>query len=376
MIKTKLLSACAVVGLLALTSPFLESASASSTSDGAFLVKAQNVQNPEKQSVAGVKANLKTGENNPGGDGGTTPEPENPDLGEDVGFPAVYSIDCGPMTFKIDSVELSYGNLAKELFEAGKKDEVVKNPGGWKYLIHTQDFSKYSLGLPADGVKDVAVALSDSPTSSIGGKAIGMQEGSETCMIEDRRVEKALSNKFHYSKYNESNYREGRFIEEEGKLIPVIVEIKNGEVIGISRLVMLDGGNAAYTESPSDVYPAFYSKLSSRESLVFRYKTVVDSLEYIYIENRADSSGYTRYEDGDKKTVKRENAPSVVEWNTQGSITKFEYLDANNAIKKLTVPSGVDPVFYYNQQTGQNWDGSYKKVSDFNIDAPFIPEKP
>lgn len=373
MIKTKLLSACAVVGLLALTGPLFESASASATSNGNFLIKAQNVQNPEKQSVAGVKANLKTGENNPGGDGETTPEPENPDLGEDVGFPAVYSIDCGPMTFKIDSVELSYGNLAKELFEAGKKDEVVKNPGDWKYLIHTQDFRTYKLGLPPDGV-DAVVALSDSPTSTIGAKASGMKQENGICMIEDRRVEEALGNKFHYTKYSESNYREGRFIEEEGKLIPVIVEVKDGEVIAISRLLMSNGGNAAYTEAPSDTYPSYYMKTDDgKESITFRYKTVIDGLEYLYVENKADSSGRIQYQDKDKNLIKRKDAPSSVDWNSTGRITTLRYLDANNATKTLIVPSGVDPVFYYNQQTGQNWDGSYKKVSDFNIDAPFIP---
>lgn len=32
-----------------------------------------------------------------------------------------------------------------------------------------------------------------------------------------------------------------------------------------------------------------------------------------------------------------------------------------------------DPVAYYNKETGQNWDGDYPQLEDYDLTIPFTP---
>ncbi len=157
----------------------------------------------------------------------------------------------------------------------------------------------------------------------------------------------------------ESSYRmiEGQLASEQISRMP------DGDRV---RRTMADGVSPFFSNTIPESLSKFPDGRISRVQL--NPKTITDSYEFVVITVAQDGSGSTSYMRSFGGTpVQRKLGPEEIYWDKNGAITELVYMDGTN---RRSVKGDVS-VVAYNGASGDNWDGSYLKPSDFAAQANF-----
>ena len=378
--RNTLLSALGV----ALALPLIAVPASAALDGGGFLVHAQNTEDARYQATAGAKGSTQGGGS---GGGSTTPGggsgADNPGGAADS-TRVLADYQCGPMGLKITQAMVDFS-------KANESQTPKSSSDGWQSISsYSSATNKVALGYPDSGPKAPLVTLSDSMAVpaplqfSDATKAFAYEEGG-MCQILDRRSVPRAGERLTYTaqpSYDPAQpernyYSEARWVSEDGELRPVSVSKQSDGRITVNRhTTSLLGGYAKSDTKPTSL------ALSDDGSFVIEAhrKTTLDGANNIYLRVEADGSGQLMYRyykgqtaDGqqDIDYAPRKNGPVALNWDSSGVFTSLRSYDSNE-----NFGDSAFTVAKYNELTGQNWDGSYLKGSDFDLTLPFQATPP
>lgn len=367
------------LGALLVTGIMAPSVSAATDTNGIFTVKAEDKKDNSIVATAGFKALPSTnidgsdsngddggGEENPG-DNETNP-PKDPDP-ETPGVVSPFKMDCGPMAITIDDQIISYAKVAEDLAKEGKADQVGNNPEGWKYLSTSNSVSgSLTMGWPEDTSQIIRVILGEE--SSLNNYKTFGYKTPDTCSILDYRTAKEPGNVVQHMSTSDGK-TEGRYVEEEGKLNLAVVEDSNIKK-SVERFEP-KSSSSDNAPSRSDVLPHYYGEFSNGGKRAdIRPKTGADVVPKIGIELNQDGSGYVSFVNNRNSSINKEDGPQFIRWDKNKRIDQLTYKSKNGGWTR-SMDGISDPVAYYNKETGQNWDGDYPQLEDYDLTIPFTP---
>ena len=352
---------------LVLAVPLLAAPVSASVADGAFLIHAQNSDEPKYEAYAGIN--------------GSSAAPEDPGAGEEDNSAVLASYSCGALDFAVTQamVDFSTANEANP-------SAATSSPDGWQSISRFVPGSGVKLGFNTDGSTPVLAYLNEgmTPVSSPSDKApkgvkVRAENTSGGCSIFDLRKAPKDRGFFNYAMEKSTtgnptnnSYMEGRYVTlEDGSLAAARFTKASNSDQSASRTV------SPLTKDPARSSKAPYTltkTAAGRISLMVALKTPVDGYNHVDFTQNADGSGRVQY--GSFTTVgsmgpnvgasARTAGPSSISWNSAGQITN---LSSSTGVQL----SGNGPYTAadYNAATGQSWDGSYHHLDDFDSDVTF-----
>lgn len=403
------------IGALAVGATLFGVPAAAGTGDGRFFVHSQNATAsartfdgyaPRIPKVGTPSGDSGSG-SSPSPTGGATSSP-GPSQGADPVIvdplpstpPAVSlaTFKCGPMSLDLTDRIVDQDSANRALLSAGKASEMSAT-NGWKvaFSSKTEYPSKLTLGIPTDPAdRSKLTDLYLSPTTTISGvgsqawmdpaNAVAfVQNYSDACKVYDLRQSPKAGSTFGYQwSKNSSGYQgstESRYLEEDGKLQPVrVYNVIGGTGLYVTRS---QSPTSFLKASNSDVYPALLttSYSSGGKSLTMAFTKTTDSYDALNASYSTDGSGAVIFTNWDRTSneygspvgatvAPRKTGPTRIFWDKTGAFTQLSYAKGTNNSLALTAPFTVA---HYNEVTGQNWDGSYPELSDFDTTIPFRP---
>ena len=361
--------------------PLVAAPASASLDGGGFFVHAQNIEDSKFKATAGLKGVDPSGGGGSGG--GTTPgggsgaeSPGGPTDSSGV----LASYQCGPMELKITQAMVDFS-------KANESRTPETSPDGWQSMSSFYMATRsVALGYPEGEAKALLVTLSDSmavpaPLSlTPDTKAFAYQEG-EMCQIYDRRSTPKSGDRLSYNAYpsydqvnapERDYYADTRWILEEGELRAVTVAKQTDGRTTVDRGVSGSLVDHAKSDSkPSVIYRGLDGSLTIQVYL----KTPIDGANKVSLGVNADGSGEVQYLDHRGLTADgqqaetyapRKNGPVTVRWNSSGDFTYLQSYDSHENFGDSAFTAAK-----YNELTGQSWDGSYLKGSDFDLTIPF-----
>lgn len=380
------LGLAATIPLLAVTA-----ASGGATSSGAFFVEARNFAEPQIYDIAGLAGAPKSA---PSPGSGTTISPA-PSGGSstvpDPGAVTVADYSCGPLSFKLTQAMVDFARANQDQQAAGNTAGLQTSSDGWQglYSLNPADKKLYP-GLLASGAKSPQTFLTTGMTSPLN-SALDTERPQNVkvratfydskCDILDLRKAPAVGQTYSYGS-NEGSERvyEGRYLQEEGKLTAIRVsKDRDGEVTVDRR-----PGAVSYQPNLSTRYPFILTKHADGSMLIKAVlPTTTDGYNYAEIIQNTDGSGSLEYSYYGGTAAEyslslmppdRRTGPDSLSWNAQGELTA---LAGGTGARSKTIYLNERGTPYtvadYNAATGQGWNGSYLKPSDFDTSTPFAP---
>ena len=379
----------------ALAVPLIAVPASASLDGGGFFVHAQNIEESKFKATAGLKGTNPGGGGGSGGgttpgdgtggggttpgdgSGGTTPGGGTGGDGAVPGSPEdssslLVDYQKGPVSFRVTQAMVDFSNANEALVAEGKAPRT--HPDGWQSISYYDAASNtMRLGFPEDGSRPEVVNLNAGvgvlPVSlapSSGVKLQVLDSGGMYMYYDLRGAPKAgamVAYNFAPSGSGAPSISESRYVMEEGQLNLVNVATQTGGRISVARQKsMLDFSPPATASNLP-----FYS-LTGDNRLTIRYDSIRDGYDYISLNsveilylkyNGSDSNGYALTEQSDRK-----QGPGRIVDLGDGNMRFYSSADGENS---------YPTVAEYNAATGQNWDGSYPKFSDFNTTPPFQP---
>jgi len=335
------------------------SASAGPGGGGNFLVRSVS-EDAQFTATAGIGAGVPA----PSGSEGELPGGE---VSPAPGSKIFANYKCGPLSLEVDQKMVDFSSANDALQAQGKPAEVQD---GWS---HMWSYGSTGLGPGFHGTAEalpvifrLSTGYADSSTfPDESTKVFNASQNATTCGIEDFRQAPRDGLTVTYSKSSSTNYSEGRYISEDGKLVYVESRMMNGEP-DIARLVSPGGAYAKSDTRASTVN----IKANGAKIITVDFTKTVDGYNQVEIIQNADGTGTTIYSlrgaDGAPVRADRKLAPSYINFDSQGKI-----------VSTVTKSGVVDrSAAEYNSRTGNSWDGSFAKMADFDTKLPFEPTAP
>lgn len=342
-----------------------------STSDGKFQIHAWNTQEPTIEAYAGLKGlseSPATGEN---GETGTE----------------VVTLKNGPLSIRITEEMIAFSEANFKAKAEGRTGDIKTDPDGWQTIwSYDPATGKMIPGFADTSTMMMALAAgTDEPTTL---QMVSMDKYVRASYIKpmdnfvyivDNRAGAKDGAVFSYQQQPGGYYRETRHMEEDGKLIVVSVSRQS------DGRMMVDRSNDvtdiySFTASPNkpyqiDLYP------DGRRSLWNLLPGYQDDYNRVNIYDNDDGTFtvyYTNFlgeKDGQQNTEypKRKHGPIQFTVLGNGEFSRISYMDAGGNVQFI---EEAVTVAEYNAITGQDWDGSYHKFSDFDMSFPFQATKP
>ena len=330
---------------------------ANESNGGGLLVKAEDTVREEINATVGTDGQIVSGTGN-----GAIPGVELPPT------PALLaSYRCGPLSFDVTQALVDFSRANDVLQTQGKAAKVQDS---WSHM-----WSYGSAGF-GSGFQGTAEALpfifrlntGYTPAGSFpdeSSKVFSASQNASTCSIEDFRQSPRDGLTVAYVKNSSSTYSEGRYLSEDGKLVYVESRVMNSEP-DMARLVSPGGAYAKSDTRASTVN----IKANGAKIITVDFTRTVDGYNQVEIVQKADGTGTVIYSlrgaDGVPVRADRKLAPSYINFDGQGKI-----------VSTVTKSGIVDrTAAEYNSRTGNSWDGSFSKMSDFDSKLPFAPTAP
>lgn len=350
---------------------------ASAVTDGShFFVHAQDQTNPKPHEALAGLGGLKSGDGStgtPGGDDTST---------------ALATYTAGPLSFKVTQSMLDFSAANVKAQEEGRTGDIKTDPSGWQTIwFYDNDSGDATQSMPAANSSNIDMILSKGSTKPSGDSlynpvtddmVLQYNSGSMT----DGRVTPKVDNLYFYKKEGGSgggSVTNGRYTSQDGKLIATKVQTLSSGGYNVNRYV----SPTNLAPVASDTEPYRLSTDNGSTNMAIRLKTTTDGYNYIELSQGADGSLNLRFEDftgldsyGNAQAdyALRKNGPVYLDLNSEGKITAFSYFDSNGDRQSGGDGESTYTVADYNSMTGQNWNGDYPKLSDFDTSKPFTPQ--
>lgn len=353
--------------------PLVALPASASLDDGHFLVHAQNIEEPEYEAYAGLKSD------------GSAPGGGEVDPGGDESSATLASYSCGPLGFAVTQAMVDFSKANQALAAEGKAPQT--NAEGWQSMAYfSATERKMIAGYPEDGSvpplvylkSDMALPVpSDQPGPTNG--VLLRLDNSANCSYLDARSGAAEGKGFGYWMLSNGAFSESRYLREDGALVAVSSARQADGANTISR----KESAVSYNPAKSNSKPYSLSKSQAgvvRAELIL--KETIDGYNRITVTANPDGSGsisYSNYLGANSATSlkigapNRTQGPTGIIWNSEGEITGLEGGKPGSTVFWRGGPFTVEE---YNEATGMNWDGSYQKPSDFDLNFPFAPTPP
>jgi len=407
------------------------------TSDGTFLIHAQDYNNPKPHEayagLKGLKKNADGSWSSAGGNGGSTGGGSGTGSGGDTGAggsgdgtetgsggstgggstgggtgassndgtygssgpgsssdtsKVIGTYTAGPVSLRVtqDMLDFSAANLKAQ--EEGRIGDIKTTPNGWKTVWFSDGADNYSQ-TPSSITADTTVYLTKalSAPTNWWDPTPGDMNNIDTVVYYDKRgssVEagtkigpSSVGTTFYYKKAGGSggsSLKEGRYISESGSTIAAWVETMSS---GYNVKRTISASNMMAPRSDTKPYMVDFQNGTPTMANIF-LKTEVDGYDVITTQN-----GYARYGkangslagDGsmDFSTPPRKNGPIELS-GTTNSFSQLTYADADGNYTPIDEGKTSYTVADYNRITGQNWDGKFSVPSDFDTSKPFEPK--
>lgn len=307
-----------------------------------------------------------TGGSNPGGGSGSTPQPGEPGSGSgaDSGSSAdssseFFNLNAGPLSFRITQNMIDFSRANEQLMAQGQMDGLKTHADGWMViasLVNGNPDIGYQAGAQGYYLMD--------PMRGEAGIVAGAADGTEAQIL-DMRAKPADGVVTGYAFSAGTPYfTETRYATVDGKLTSLMVTRgPNGD--SLSRNA--EDGRSTFR---SDTVPASVIKYSdgSISRIQLNRVNVVDGYNRIVIERQTNGSSTVTYDNPNSGgQAQRKLGPDTLRLDSSGKIVELFYYSGGSR-RSLT---GDVSVAKYNQVSGDNWDGSYAKPSDFDTRIPF-----
>jgi len=372
-----------IIGALgvAIVLPFLISPASAAFDSGTFLVHAQDQAQPKfHEAYAGIKGTKS-------GDTGGTPGTPGGDTGDSSATLATYT--AGSLSLKITQAMLDFSAANVKAQEEGRTEDIKTDPSGWQTIwFYDNDSGDATQSMPAADASSIDMIFSrestkpspDSLYNRISNNMVAQYNQSPgSNSMTDGRVAPKADNLYAYKKaasgYS-NELKEGRYISEDGKLVAVEVDGTGDGNYQINRKTSPTDA----TPVPSDTKP-YDLILSNRgvESLSIRLKATTDGYDQLWIQGNGTQIRFGKYASVGPYGINvddavRRHGPVSLNLDGDGNITSFLYADADGQNQYVGDEGATYTVADYNSITGQDWDGSYPKLSDFDTDKPFEPK--
>lgn len=226
-------------------------------------------------------------------------------------------------------------------------------------------------GFPSDGSKPMIVRLGDSITSmpSTSDTAYAMAASASSCTLVDNRETPVVDGRFGYALQTvggQQVYGDSRWISEEGKLKKATVTKQASGTLTVSRV------------DPSERFPTFLGTTGTSRSIHYSPVQKTDGVEFVTLMESATGAVSYNFRGKGDIVAPRKNGPTFLAVNAAGLITDYSYTNAagTSVTAKATGTTNSQIIANYNATTGQSWDGSFPKVSQFDLSVPFQPLAP
>lgn len=353
-----------ILGAAALI-PLIATPASAGRDGGGFFIHAFDDELPEISATAGL--NLEARASAPG----------------DTDNSAVLNrYSCGPMDLKITQAMVDFSKANEELRASGRANEIREHEtGGWQTISHYSTAAGgFIEGFPTDGSKPIYAFLgAGNPNDSASLRAVASDFATQ-CSVSDLRAIPKAGSLISYSWYKDSGtYSETRYLEQDGELVSTAVAFQGHDgALSVSRAISPISSDPAVSDRiPSSL------RLGSDGAIRIdaKLRSATDGYNYVSIDKLPDGSGSMSYSfyrgSNDSSHPARKHGPTMVFWDSSGEISSLQYFDSAGTMQ--SVYSNGDPetlVDRYNQQSGQDWDGSFHRVEDFDIGLPFQPTEP
>jgi len=421
-----------IIGALgaAIVLPVLFAPVSAATSDGAFLVHAQDYNNPKPhEAYAGIKGLKKNADgswsSNPGnggstgggsgsgtgtgdggdgtggggstgggsgsgsdGSGGTGEDgsqgTSGPGSSSDTSA-VVGTYTAGPISLRVTQAMVDFSKANVQAQEDGRTEDIKTTPNGWKTVWFSDGNDNYSQ-TPSSITADTTVYLTKnlSAPTNWWDPTPGDMANSDTIAFYDKRgssveggsklISQSVGNSFYYKKAGGSagsSLKEGRYISEGGATIAAWVE-NNGGGYNVTRTV--SASNLMAPRSDTKPYRIDFQNGVATEAEMF-LKTETDGYDIIKTQNNYARYGKANGNLGGDRSPEfdnplRKNGPFSIS-GSGDSFDQLGYMDADG--NSQFISDGGYTVADFNRISGLNWDGKFPKPSDFDTSKPFEP---
>lgn len=358
--------------------PLIAAPASAALDGGRFIIHAENISSPEYQAYAGIQGLAGGG----GGNGGGGSQPGEEEVDPDSSA-VLASYSCGAVSFKVTQDMVDFSKANERIFSGEESGELQTHAQGWQSISHRDADFNYKLGFPEDGSSPTIVMLSSSMSIPVldreapVGAIATVSNQATSCKIMDLRKTPKAGGYFSYSlaqstdpnDSSKGSYAEGRYVTlEDGSVAAArFMKQTNGTQVASRKVSGSSAENARSAIQPYDVQKPTTGVVTLRLAL----KDTSAGYDHIFFEQNANGSGRVAYStitstdptNGSFRTgaATRTDGPVQLKWTTDGSM---EWADSASGVRYYSIEE-------YNDGTGQNWDGSFPKLSDFDSEISF-----